>query len=57
MILLKSMTIIENENMSREEIFKELKPLFDTILDSVIVEITRDDNVSKFVDLGGVESV
>lgn len=53
MILLKSMTIIENENMSREEIFKELKPLFDTILDSVIAEITRDDNVSKFVDLMG----
>lgn len=39
--------------MSREQIFEELKPLFDAILDSVIAEIPRDDNVSEFVDLRG----
>lgn len=39
--------------MSKEKIFEELKPLFDAILDSAIAEITRDDNASEFVDLGG----
>lgn len=37
--------------MNKEEIFKELKPLFDAIFDSVIAEIPQDDNARKFVDL------
>lgn len=56
-ILSKYMTITGSEVMSKEKIFEELKPLFDAILDSVIAEIPRDDNVSEFVDFGGVENV
>ena len=39
--------------MSKKKIFEELNPLFDAILDSVIAETPRDDNMSEFVDLGG----
>lgn len=43
--------------MSKKKIFEEFNPLFDAILDSVIAEILRDDNMSEFVDLGGVKNV
>ena len=39
--------------MGKKKIFEELNPLFDAILDFVIAEIPRDDNMSEFVDLGG----
>ena len=43
--------------MSKKKICEELSPLFDAILDSVIAEIPRDDNMSEFVDLRGVKNV
>ena len=43
--------------MGKKKIFEELNPLFDAILDFVIAEIPRDDNMSEFVDLGGVKNV
>ena len=43
--------------MGKKKIFKELNPLFEAILDSVIAEIPREDDMNEFVDLGGVKNV
>ena len=43
--------------MSKKKILKELNPLFDAILDSVIAEIPREDDMNEFVDLRGVKNV
>ena len=41
----------ESKDMSKEEIFEELKPLFDAIFDSITAEIPKDDNAGGLVNL------
>ena len=43
--------------MGKKKIFKELNPLFEAILDSVIAEIPREDDMNELVDLRGVKNV